>query len=109
MYSFLLRLRRPWYARTTAAVQLVLRPPHGRTATVVTLCSACRLSAFLCCKRRGACFFMSINPIYGAQALDFQLMVSPGGIVRCHHFLFAGMPAGAIKNAKKGIGFKFLG
>ena len=52
---------------------------------------------------------MSINPIYGAQALDFQLMVSPGGIVRCHHFLFAGMPAGAIKNAKKGIGFKFLG
>lgn len=109
MYSFLLRLRRPWYARTTAAIQLVLRPPHGRTATVVTLCSACRLSAFLCCKRRGACFFMLINPIYGAQALAVQLMVSPGALCGVIIFLFAGMPAGAIKNAKKGIGFKFLG
>ena len=52
---------------------------------------------------------MLINPIYGAQALAVQLMVSPGALCGVIIFLFAGMPAGAIKNAKKGIGFKFLG
>ena len=101
MYGFLLRLRRPWYARTTAAIQLVLRLPHGRTATVVTLCSACRPSAFLCCKRRGACFFMLINPIYGAQALAFQLMVSPGALCGVIIFYLPGCLQGLLKMLKK--------
>ena len=101
MYGFLLRLRRPWYARTTAAIQLVLRPPHGRTATAVTLCSACRPSAFLCCKRRGACFFMSINLIYGAQALAVQLMVSPGALCGVIIFYLQGCLQGLLKMLKK--------
>lgn len=101
MYGFLLRLRRPWYARTTAAIQLVLRPPHGRTAAAVTLCSACRPSAFLCCKRRGACFFMSINPIYGAQALAVHLMVSPGALCSVIIFHLPGCLQGLLKMLKK--------
>lgn len=101
MYGFLLRLRRPWYARTTATIQLVLRPPHGRTAAAVTLCSACCPSAFLCCKRRGACFFMLINPIYGVQALAVQLMVSPGALCGVIIFYLPGCLQGLLKMLKK--------